>query len=348
MKRHLEGVEVLVPTMYDLPEVMAQSGYSEEQVLDLGISGELIFLVVVPTIGACRVPEDALSHFMAGVDEYTATNMPEHWSGAKSGPFNIKHERLRILADSWETYSAKVRDLSDAMTRQEDERQLKEFFYIAIDGTPTIDIDAHKKYQAERKVRNANGLYTMREAAEVLANACKLNAGEFIKTRMIPAFRDGHLVVVDPRDGGPVVGRRCNDFTDLVTPEGINSWLDSVGFLAHVRWPIDTNQSQKPEAPKVEREPIQSPLRSGALLSVNKAALIAQYEDQWPTIRRDIQDASTNGLSQAAKAGRRDWYEDRALNWARSKNKLVTKANTEASLSHSMNNLVGRKHKLEG
>ena len=61
---------MLVPSMYDMPEVMARSGYTEEDIFDWGISGEIVFLVVVPEVGACRVPDVALSHFMAGADEY--------------------------------------------------------------------------------------------------------------------------------------------------------------------------------------------------------------------------------------------------------------------------------------
>jgi hypothetical protein len=82
--------------------VMTESGFTEEQVFDLGISGELVFLVVVPELGACRVPDVALSHFMAGADSFAADNMPEHYSGALSGPWVVKRDRLRILADTWD------------------------------------------------------------------------------------------------------------------------------------------------------------------------------------------------------------------------------------------------------
>lgn len=108
---------MLIPSMYDLPTVMVQSGFMEESVFDLGISGAIIFLVVVPEIGACRVPDVALSHFMAGADEYAAEGMKEHYSGALSGRWTVKRNRLRIQADSWEKYTNDCLDLVDALTK---------------------------------------------------------------------------------------------------------------------------------------------------------------------------------------------------------------------------------------
>lgn len=105
---------MLAPSMYNLPTVIDKSGYTEEIVLDLGISGELVFLVVVPEIGACRVPDVALSYFMSGADEYIAEAMPAYWStGALSGQWTIKRERLRILAESWEEFTEKCMRLAN-------------------------------------------------------------------------------------------------------------------------------------------------------------------------------------------------------------------------------------------
>lgn len=91
--------------MMDLADVVAESGYADEQVFDLGITGSIVFLVVVPELGACRVPAAALSHFMAGADEYTAEAMPEHYSGTLSGRWTIKRDRLRILPKSWQEWA---------------------------------------------------------------------------------------------------------------------------------------------------------------------------------------------------------------------------------------------------
>ena len=94
-----------------MADVMAESCYTEEQVFDLGLSKTIVFLVVVPLVGACRVPNDALSHFMAGAEEYTADAMPEHYSGALSGQWTIKRERLRILPASWGKWVTDVEEI---------------------------------------------------------------------------------------------------------------------------------------------------------------------------------------------------------------------------------------------
>ena len=90
--------------MYKLSEVIDTSGDTEEEIFELGISKKIKFLVMVPELGACEVPTIALSHFMAGADDYQAELMPEHWSKTPSGPWNIKRDRLRIYADSWDRH----------------------------------------------------------------------------------------------------------------------------------------------------------------------------------------------------------------------------------------------------
>ena len=101
-----------VPRVYELSEVLAQSNLKEESILGLGNDGEIIFLVVVPEIGACIVPVVALSYFMAGENEFTADAMPEFYNGTLSGRWTIKRDRLRILVESWEKYSSKCRALA--------------------------------------------------------------------------------------------------------------------------------------------------------------------------------------------------------------------------------------------
>ncbi|BDT68533.1 hypothetical protein os1_27160 [Comamonadaceae bacterium OS-1] len=82
--------------------------------------------------------------------------------------------------------------------------------------------------------------------------------------------------------------------------------------------------------------------------SMNRAALIAAHEHEWPTIGRDIADASTNGLD-AAKAGARGWWEAQAMEWARAKGKVESAAKPVAGLAHAMNSMAsitGLRHKL--
>jgi hypothetical protein len=110
---------MVVPGMLNMAEVMAESGYTEEDVFDCGICGQIVFLVVVPLVGACRVPVEALSHFMAGADDYAAERMPEHWSGALSGKWTIKRDRLRILEKSWTAFSDECDKLAEASHQAE-------------------------------------------------------------------------------------------------------------------------------------------------------------------------------------------------------------------------------------
>lgn len=84
--------------------------------------------------------------------------------------------------------------------------------------------------------------------------------------------------------------------------------------------------------------------------SMPRGALVAAHEHEWSTIRRDIADASTNGLA-AAKAGAREWHEATAMEWARAKGKLESAAKPASVLAQALNsmaNVPGRKHKLEG
>ena len=62
-------------------------------------------------------------------------------------------------------------------------------------------------------------------------------------------------------------------------------------------------------------------------LVMTKAALIAEYEAVWPTIRADLNNASKpDGMSVArASQGGRGWDVQKALTWARSKGKLGQK-----------------------
>lgn len=112
--------------------------------------------------------------------------------------------------------------------------------------------------------------------------------------------------------------------------------------------PIAAATPEPPEPVAVEKKEVTAKAApTGSKLSINKAALIAQHKHIWPTIDSDIKNASENGLSKAAKAGARDWYEDDAMQWARSKNKLI-QPTSAATLNSVMSNLPTRKHHLEG
>lgn len=206
---------------------------------------------------------------------------------------------------------------------------------------------AKRKHQ--REARHKVGHYTMFEAAEVLQTVNGREAKAFLFERMVPAVVSGALSLIDPKDGGPVVGRACRPYQDWVTPPAIDEWLTAEDFAKHVRWPESAVTPKLPEAATIAREykgeTAKAPA-TGPKFSVNKAALIAQHKDEWPTIESDIKNASENGLSKAAKAGVRDWNEEAAMQWARSKNKLI-KPTDAAELSSVMSGFVSRKHRIE-
>ncbi len=163
--------------MFSVPEVMARSGYTEEDIFDWGISGEITFLVVVPELGACRVPAVALSHFMAGADEYTAERMPEHWSKTPSGRWTIRRDRLRIHEESWHRFSDKCRRLGDAAATVEPH----ETTVPTVADKPTPSLPSWKMLvQAEAtehwiRVLATGGQPSVHSIAEPLADWCKAN-----------------------------------------------------------------------------------------------------------------------------------------------------------------------------
>lgn len=81
--------------------------------------------------------------------------------------------------------------------------------------------------------------------------------------------------------------------------------------------------------------------------TLKRAALIAKHQHQWPTITRDLQDASDNQLSRDAKAtGHGDWFEADALKWAEQRGKL-TKASIEA-MPVKATPFTGLTHRIKG
>jgi hypothetical protein len=69
------------------------------------------------------------------------------------------------------------------------------------------------------------------------------------------------------------------------------------------------------------RPPAEPEVNRGAL--IKREALVLKHERTWPTIDRDLKDASENGLSAAAKSDKRGmWWEAAALAWATAKGKL--------------------------
>ena len=221
---------MFMPSMLNMADVMADSGYTEEAVFDCGISGQIVFLVVVPMLGSCRVPIEALAHFVAGADDYTAEGMPEHWSGSLSGKWTIKRDRLRILGSSWNIFSDDCAKLAEA--------------WAAATPTPSIDdgfdVPLAEQYKLNARLSIATGRCTLHEAAEIFS----IEAGEHnevILSKLEAAARSGLLPVFDP---GRNMRREYGDSTRVrvfdveVFCDDLNKWLDANEPRVSYRFPV--------------------------------------------------------------------------------------------------------------
>jgi hypothetical protein len=250
-----------LPTMYDVPYVVARSGLTEDSLLEEGIGGTLEFLVVVPELGACRVPHVALSHFLAGAEKYEATKLSEFYGGAVSGDWTIKRERLRILARSFETYDTKLADIGETLERAdaEDRRpkvpsheDLVKAGWACDEVDPsqvvtTTEVNAgyastvsasklqHEYLAEQRRQRQAKGLWTVCEVAQLFENHSFVPDGEnFLKQRLLPAIWNDSLRAVSGSDGFKVDGVRVNPLLDCLRPDDVNDWLEREGV--QFRW----------------------------------------------------------------------------------------------------------------
>lgn len=136
---------------------------------------------------------------------------------------------------------------------------------ISASGLRMFDGDGYKQYLSDKAERNAKGRYTMAEAAQVMADAHSLNPDNFLEHRMMPAFDSDRLRVIDPTDGGPVHGRKCNAYSDEVTPAGIDEWLSAEGFEKHVRWPEPAAINTATDATKPPEQAQSEPLSTSAI-----------------------------------------------------------------------------------
>lgn len=105
-----------------------------------------------------------------------------------------------------------------------------------------------------------------------------------------------------------------------ITREACHDWLNAIKKTPprFVRaWLGDAWQEEAPKVGAGDTAPIEKR---------KKSALVSECQSDWPTIERDIQDASRNGLAAAAKlADGRDWDKGRALEWAKERGKLIEK-----------------------
>ena len=91
----------------------------------------------------------------------------------------------------------------------------------------------------------------------------------------------------------------------------------------------------------IEKPPYPAIKKEGFLLK--RKALVKKYEASWPDIVSDLNHASVNGLSKAAKGTKfGDWFESAALAWADQRGKRAVKQTTAAT--NSMFTLTGKKY----
>ena len=227
---HKGALQPLVPTMLTVADAIAVSGYAEETVFDLGIGGSLIFLVVVPGTGACRVPAVALSHFMAGADKYTAYKMPEHYSGALSERWTIKRERLRILAESWSAWGRVGHDVVVASGPTDGEVagtvadvRSGRWAFPMHEGRPLAEV-----YAEQEALKRDAGRYTLEEAAELISRKAGESKAAMLEKLVAAAkaqkfylYQPGKLARYEYRPGVPV-----RTFYEQAFWDDLNVWLD--------------------------------------------------------------------------------------------------------------------------
>ena len=125
-----------------------------------------------------------------------------------------------------------------------------------------------------------------------------------------------------------------------------HSWIDEYMEATWIA-PVAGSDTSEPEArapvPIVDTivtKQYQPTKKEGILLK--RKALVSKYRPTWPDIESDLNHASENGLSDAAKGiNFGDWFESSALAWAEQRGKRTSKKPEPAS--NSMYDLLGKK-----
>ena len=313
------------PSLYTVPEVMTKSRYSEEQVLQWGYIGEITFLVLVPEIGACRVPKVALSHLMTGADEYASDKLPEHYSGQLAGPWAIKRDRLRILAESWDRFSRDSLALVDAafpdteaiealrkLPEPEAARwkaaapvegrsnRLVSFSCAGLTGTHWVTLEQFCEEVNARLTRWAGGNYEIIEAAQILADSNAGLVAEELCRQMEQAVHGGELV---RRKNGIKVSPSKNFgeriWNSWVRQDDVNEWLKKERAGFQLTYPYEykpsnaTNYDYGPErSPEYQAEYLKAVQALDRLPLIEKE--IREWENAHPDTVKDKQEKVRN------------------------------------------------------
>lgn len=110
-------------------------------------------------------------------------------------------------------------------------------------------------------------------------------------------------------------------------PRRLSEWLRAL-----VEFEASDSHADKDQARAPRAQPPESPPSTGAAGDgdsgvadappMKRRALVDKHKGLWPSIDRDLKDASTNGLALARAPGTSGWNEKKAVDWARSRGKL--------------------------
>jgi hypothetical protein len=163
----------------------------------------------------------------------------------------------------------------------------------------------------------ANEPIEWRRLPRLLAEA--LHQAPFPRTAAAVSFESE---LMDDITGGRLPAR--NPFTLARYPTDIPEFIEQSVILPRDLAPILAERGIRLVlVPADAKTGAKTTETAAADRQLKRAALVASHERDWPTIDRDLRDAHTNGLHEAAHAGTRGyWNEQAALGWAQARNKL--------------------------
>lgn len=174
------------------------------------------------------------------------------------------------------------------------------------------------KAQAEAALRAKveAGRYTLVEAAKHIAEATNERLDEITAKLMDSVFAGG-LPVYEPGKKaryryGKGFASCVRDFYEEAYWNDLNKWLEANEPQVEYKFPA----------------PVGALVPTSEIFEIRKRAnLIKEVAQFWPTVDRDLRDASRNGLSEAAKHTKNTfWKVQEALNWANQRGKVVKKS----------------------
>ena len=360
MKAVAEGLSMNVPRMVSLTEAVSSSGLTLVQLLDCGLSKLLTFLVVVPEIGACVVPDATLSHFMAGEFDVEAEEMSEHYSGRKSGKHSVKLNRLQILAEELDALAkigmnierhrtiarrfvkpARPKAIPPDLAELDDDTTISvRSSYGGVEWEDRCRAVEYRHTLASMIQRQAGGRFTLAEAAQVLADTRPELAVDQLLLRMQRAHTDGKLMV-NAEDGLPrMQADRCSIFSDTLLSADVDRWLESMG--ASYAFPsanVDTPAANA--ANLLIEHPKQGPSGDAAVRQTSKAR-----PESVDAVRLQIQhEATEEWIRWLARGGNPTVHGilDTIASWC-VKNEIRTAGGVNPKAGTIRNTILGAKH----